>query len=857
MWSMMKNKKIIWALIALLFIGIADAQQLLIRTTDVDGPLKVLGLEVIENNSYYRDYYLNEPRDLINYSFLFLNENNVTIYDTGAQFSSYTLLDYDKLKGATKIALRSNATLFESNLSFCNNNSVCESCVDDNCRNYENELSCNDCSSSSNDGFCNINNDGICDPDCVSGYVYEGENISEGCFEEVYLNSDCGNYYAIECNATQICSRGEFYLDTSEKTCCDGMCQDVSPFEGQTIIENYTNLNLKETKENTIENYYWVFITLGIIILSILLVYFFRKNKIITISLMSVFLVSSGVFLLQSNENKITGNIVSQQEIIGKICKAAEKYNVPGNIMLGVAAYEHGEGLNLQHWENNGKVVLSPDGGVGLFQITRNLPVPPDPKPHYVECGLSNWKRLFNVKDIDGNIECGALMLREKLAYYPNGRVYKCNNKLYTGWESAIRGYNGWGCPYKRNINYVEEVLRRANTDYFKNACGKPYTPLTQNQPPSQQPIIPITSTTPAEPEQTETKLPEEITSGEKIGYYYLNPSFTINLGNYKTEVYDTLINDAKKVIDDCNTKTSCSLKKCWELIGCKKDETSNKQQCKIEYETFYKTYYYDENTKKYLDEPGMKVKFALELDKVPRESNIECEPPDAPVTSTPAVTTTETPNSEACKVRDSYIHGIDVSHWNANINWQVVKESGIAFAFIKSSEGDAFIDNKFTFNIDNARANGIEATAYHFARPNLNTGKAEAEYFYKVIKGKSDKISMRPALDLEDGDELTTKQLSDWVIGFMETFKEKAGYYPIIYTMSSYINNELDARINKYDLWIANWGVSSPTVTREWDFWQYSETGRINGVYSNVDLNKFRGSRECMMARVGMSNNN
>ena len=49
--------------------------------------------------------------------------------------------------------------------------------------------------------------------------------------------------------------------------------------------------------------------------------------------------------------------------------------------------------------------------------------------------------------------------------------------------------------------------------------------------------------------------------------------------------------------------------------------------------------------------------------------------------------------------------------------------------------------------------------------------------------------------------------------------------------------------------LWVAHWGVSSPSVPASnwggysWTFWQYSATGSVPGISGNVDLNKFRYS--------------
>src|SRR5690606_5446683 len=71
-------------------------------------------------------------------------------------------------------------------------------------------------------------------------------------------------------------------------------------------------------------------------------------------------------------------------------------------------------------------------------------------------------------------------------------------------------------------------------------------------------------------------------------------------------------------------------------------------------------------------------------------------------------------------------IHGIDVSRYQQNINWQQVKKMEvkgvkIGFAFIKATEGRFHVDSKFRNNWENARKNNIPTGAYHFFIPGKN----------------------------------------------------------------------------------------------------------------------------------------
>jgi GH25 family lysozyme M1 (1,4-beta-N-acetylmuramidase) len=53
--------------------------------------------------------------------------------------------------------------------------------------------------------------------------------------------------------------------------------------------------------------------------------------------------------------------------------------------------------------------------------------------------------------------------------------------------------------------------------------------------------------------------------------------------------------------------------------------------------------------------------------------------------------------------------------------------------------------------------------------------------------------------------------------------------------------------------LWIANYGVSSPSIPAPWAssgyaFWQYSSTGSVPGITGNCDLDTFNGSMTSLL---------
>jgi len=193
-------------------------------------------------------------------------------------------------------------------------------------------------------------------------------------------------------------------------------------------------------------------------------------------------------------------------------------------------------------------------------------------------------------------------------------------------------------------------------------------------------------------------------------------------------------------------------------------------------------------------------------------------------------------------------IKGIDVSHWQNDIDWTKVYDSGYKFAFVKASEGVGWKDSYFLTNIKNGYNAGVLVGAYHYALPSYNNATAEALYFIDVVKGYFKEGYLRPVLDIEEGANLGKEKLSNWIHEWMDTVKNETGIEPILYINSDYANYYLDNSIIKYDLWIAHWTYDSDIspntgIWDDWDFWQYSDKGSVEGIDGDVDLDLFHGN--------------
>lgn len=188
-------------------------------------------------------------------------------------------------------------------------------------------------------------------------------------------------------------------------------------------------------------------------------------------------------------------------------------------------------------------------------------------------------------------------------------------------------------------------------------------------------------------------------------------------------------------------------------------------------------------------------------------------------------------------------VHGIDVSHYQGEIDWKQVRGDGIAFAYIKATEGRGIVDAEYLENIDAARKTGIATGAYHFFRADVS-GKSQAEHFLKYYQAK--KGDLPPMLDMETIDAQSAANIRKEAIIWLEIVKAKTGMKPFIYTLPHYANSYLQGKLSDYPLWVCDLDWFAPeacTGWKAWTFWQYKHTGSVAGINGDVDLNYFFGS--------------
>lgn len=203
-------------------------------------------------------------------------------------------------------------------------------------------------------------------------------------------------------------------------------------------------------------------------------------------------------------------------------------------------------------------------------------------------------------------------------------------------------------------------------------------------------------------------------------------------------------------------------------------------------------------------------------------------------------------------------LNGIDVaSHQHpggAAIDWTAVKQSGQSFVFVKATEGTSYTNPAFTTDSAKAQQAGLVPGSYHYARPGSGNPRAEARHYASVL-ATGVQPSLPPVLDLEEHEGLNPTQLQDWVREWIDEIKVQTGRDPIIYTYYSFWIQRManTTEFSEYPLWLAYYRDTLPDkIPGGWDhvtFWQYSGSGRVNGVQTQVDLNKYYGDDAALNA--------
>lgn len=194
-------------------------------------------------------------------------------------------------------------------------------------------------------------------------------------------------------------------------------------------------------------------------------------------------------------------------------------------------------------------------------------------------------------------------------------------------------------------------------------------------------------------------------------------------------------------------------------------------------------------------------------------------------------------------------LEGIDISSYSGDIDWEKVKNSGVDFVIIRiggrgyGKEGALYTDDKALEYIEGAHNAGLKVGGYFFSQAiNVEEAVEEADYV-KSILGDI-KLEFPVAYDWEiikdedaRTDNVSAAEATNCARAFCDRIIEH-GYKTMLYSPSRELYFKYDlSRLADIDIWYCEYS-DVPTFYYQFSMWQYSSTGRVDGIDADVDMN-------------------
>lgn len=186
-------------------------------------------------------------------------------------------------------------------------------------------------------------------------------------------------------------------------------------------------------------------------------------------------------------------------------------------------------------------------------------------------------------------------------------------------------------------------------------------------------------------------------------------------------------------------------------------------------------------------------------------------------------------------------LKGIDVSEWQGKIDWEKAKNH-IKFAIIRCGYGMNYTsqdDEEFERNIKECERLNIPFGIYLMSYANtVEKARSEAEHILRLSKGHNPSLGLW--YDVEDNatsGSVGKEALTNIINTFCWTIKN-AGYKVGVYASLNWLDNKIEKQIKEnYPIWVAQY-YSKCEYSGKYVLWQYSSSGKVNGISGNVDMN-------------------
>lgn len=185
---------------------------------------------------------------------------------------------------------------------------------------------------------------------------------------------------------------------------------------------------------------------------------------------------------------------------------------------------------------------------------------------------------------------------------------------------------------------------------------------------------------------------------------------------------------------------------------------------------------------------------------------------------------------------------GIDISEFQGEIDFEEVRRSGIEAVYIRVGAGE-YTDEYFAENYERAKAAGLKIGFYHYVTArSVDEGRRQARFFASLAAGREP--DMRLAMDFEYFGSLSVSQINAISEAYLDELTALTRREVVIYSDLSNARKIFSrALAEKYPLWAAQYGADEPSANGKWREWvgfQYTDEGRVGGIYGNVDRNIF-----------------
>lgn len=170
---------------------------------------------------------------------------------------------------------------------------------------------------------------------------------------------------------------------------------------------------------------------------------------------------------------------------------------------------------------------------------------------------------------------------------------------------------------------------------------------------------------------------------------------------------------------------------------------------------------------------------------------------------------------------------GIDISEHNGNAETAI---KGAGFVMIRSSWGHFAIDKKLEDNVKLCKKHGKPYGFYHFSYArNYKEAKDEAHKCMNLISRYGNTYPIALDLEWDDGanwkknNGITYASEMEVLKAWKEVVEQECKTYLLLYCNRSFYNQLKavnEARLKSVDLWLAEWGVSEPSIPC--GMWQY-----------------------------------